>query len=74
MGFLDLVKKNPINSIAIGLAGLAVVAAGSVMIADRAKYAAYEDKYNKEQEELLATFPAKPESVALDNDFLTYDE
>lgn len=74
MGFLDLVKKNPINSIAIGLAGLAVVAAGSVMIADRAKYAAYEDKYNKEQEELLATFPAKPKSVALDNDFLTYDE
>ena len=74
MGFLDLVKKSPINSIAIGLAGLAVVAAGSVMIADRAKYAAYEDKYNKEQAELLATFPAKPKAVALDNDFLKFDE
>lgn len=73
MGFLDFVKKSPINSAAIGLAGLAVVAAGTVMIADRAKYAAYEDKYNKEQSELLATFPAKPKSVALDNDFLTYD-
>ncbi|MBP5092382.1 MAG: hypothetical protein J6328_07545 [Bacilli bacterium] len=66
-------SKKTINIAAIAIAGAALLASGIVMIADRANYASYESKYNKEESELRATFPQRPKEVVLDGEFVTYD-
>ncbi len=69
---LEFVKKNLTRVVVIGVASACVLAAGIVLIADRVAYANYEANYEKEAEELRATFPALPKSVIMDDNYVTF--
>ena len=69
---LEFVKKNLTRVVVIGVAAACVLGAGIVLIADRVAYANYEANYEKEAEELRATFPALPKSVIMDDNYVTF--
>lgn len=66
--------KNNLNKIIpIGVAGIAVLVAGITWIKYGADYAAYDKRYEKEAAELKGKFAALPESVFIDNEYVSYD-
>ena len=62
---LEFVKKNLTKVVVIGVAAIALVGAGTWVLADRLAYAAYEKSYDEAAEELRATFPAVPKEVLM---------
>ena len=71
--FLNWVKSHLNLAVVLGVGVPCLLAAGIVVAVDRASYAAYEAEYEKQAEELRATFPALPKGAVIDNDFLTYN-
>ena len=57
---------------AAGLGVVAVGVAGGTFLVSKSNYDHYEKSYNKGVEEVKANFPALPESVFIDNDFISY--
>lgn len=70
MSFLS--KHYP--KIVVGVIAVAcIAAAGIVVLKSKADYDAYLKEYEKNAEEIKASFPALPEKVEFDNEYVSYD-
>lgn len=72
MGFVDFLKKHTVASFAIVMGVAAVAVAGINFIKFNSDYNNYLKDYEKMQEEVNSKFAKAPESVYIDNSFVTY--
>jgi len=70
---MSFLSKNYPKIAIFGTIGICVVASAIVFISSRAQYDAYLKNYEKNAEEIKASFPTLPEEVFIDNDYVTYN-
>lgn len=70
----SILLKDLSKTVIIGIASVSLLTCVCSFAVSGIKFLNYSKQYEKEAAELKASFPALPEKVMLDNDFVTYDE
>ena len=70
---MSFLSKHYGKIVIIGIAVVSLTIAGVTMIKSKLEYDAYLKEYEENAEKIKASFPALPEKVVIDNDYVTYD-